>query len=197
MNVKNRLLFFLTLSVGAVFLGWVVLANLHEYHNEWNQIRGTFFTNVHNWKTTTGRIQISEVYSETAGYRLVPFTTYRYRIRYTFQAGDRSYVSQRVSFASDGFPVRKDATLYNYLYPAGATIIVYYDPANPELSVLDPEKTADNLEAVGFLLLYAAGIGSALAVIALHGMRKGKPPAGSAHRHAEEPAPGASALPGP
>jgi hypothetical protein len=174
MPLKFRLMFFMTLFAGVLFLGWVVFANPHEFENGWSQIRGTFLTNVRDLKTTTGGIQVSDVYSETLSYRVVPFTKYRYRIRYTFQAGGRSYDSRQVTFASDGFPAKKDATLYNYLYPAGATVIVYYDPAHPEFAVLNPTKTADDLEAVGYLLLYAAGIVSALAGILLLGARNRK-----------------------
>ena len=182
LGLKFRLLFFLTFAAGTAFLGWIIATNRHEFANEWTQIRGTYLTNTQNLKTTTGEIQISDVYSEQVGYRIAPFTKYRYRILYTYQAGDRSFFSRQVAFASDGFTVRKDATLYNYLYPAGATVIVYYDPAHPEFAVLNPTKTADDLEAVGYLLLYAAGIVSALAGILLLGRRNRRTKTGPAQR---------------
>jgi hypothetical protein len=64
-------------------------------------------------------------------------TTYTPKWQYTFQAGGYEYTSQRVSYgAVKGYGRRKKAQEELDKYPANSRVPVYYDPNDPNESVL-------------------------------------------------------------
>lgn len=71
-------------------------------------------------------------------------------IAYTFCVGERTFRSSCVSFTakSDRLPAKEKLVAK---YPVGQRVVVYFDPTNPQRSVLEREQTA------GWLALTAAG----------------------------------------
>lgn len=68
-------------------------------------------------------------------------------VQYTYEVNGHSYCSSRISFgdSSKGFLwgnnsvyKREEIAQYFYRYPKNASVKVYYNPADPEMAVLEP-----------------------------------------------------------
>jgi hypothetical protein len=81
-----------------------------------------------NWPTATATI--------TAAKRVKRMFRAQPRLAYTYAVGDKSYTSQRLSFAGGVLPRETDAVLARY--PVGASAPIRYSPAQPAEAVLEP-----------------------------------------------------------
>ena len=86
--------------------------------------------------------------------------TIRPRIRYRYTVGDRQLVGWRVSYSGYGTS-RRAMRAYIAEYPQDGVVKVYYDPENPERSVLSNTRSSD------WFLWSAAGVGFCLGSIVL------------------------------
>jgi hypothetical protein len=81
-------------------------------------------------------------------------------IRYEYLADAKSREGNTVTFS--GFSLDLD-TLEAYVrkYPQGASVRVYYDPVQPDVSVLEPGVEAKNflIGSLVLIVLFGAGIG--------------------------------------
>ena len=111
------------------------------------------------WPTAAGTVIETELTSRTETYRqqdrIETHTVYAPRVRYAYEVEGRRYEGERIRFGT----YRESETAARAIldrYPAGASVEVHYDPANPAAATLET-KTAN----IGMLLF---------AVIALLGL---------------------------
>ena len=101
-----------------------------------------------NWPAAQGTIISSEIQeSEDSD----SGTVYGARVRYTYRVDNIDYSGSKVSFVDIS---ASDSSIANRVvarYPAGRSVAVYYDPAQPKTAVLETGVSAN------FLLLYAIG----------------------------------------
>ena len=97
-----------------------------------------------SWPGTAGKITESRLEREAhdAGSTV--------RIAYTYAVGERSFQSSCVSFTpkSDHLPAKEELVAR---YPVERSVTVYFDPSNPQRSVLERQQSA------GWLALAAGG----------------------------------------
>lgn len=116
---------FLLIGLGIIFSGWLT-------YRKSNQAAG--------WIPASGKVITSEV-RRTSGSDLKFFA----HIVYQFMAGGMEYISRNVTFAQlmGILDTAKPAALEKVKkFPAGSMVTVYYDPENPNRSVL--EKGGDS-----------------------------------------------------
>jgi hypothetical protein len=84
-------------------------------------------------------------------------TALHYRIGYEYQVNEEPYWSDCVNYGFTGSNDGNFATAYVAKYPAGTQVVVYYDPLDPQRSVLEPDvKEYDSfLLAILFLIFEA------------------------------------------
>ena len=80
------------------------------------------------WPTTEGTITKVERFKRF--FRWLP------RVAYTYSVGEKSYVSERISFAAGYRPKEVDEVLSRYT--VGQIVPVYYPPEKPTEAVLQP-----------------------------------------------------------
>lgn len=90
-------------------------------------------------------------------------------IRFRYEVNGRSYESTTLSLGGKTFGGRGDMSAYVSKYPRGATVEVYYDPADPSVAILD--RTVDS---VAYPLLVGAGFILAGLAISAYGFRVGQ-----------------------
>jgi hypothetical protein len=108
-------------GITGVFVGWASLA----------LVRSVMAS---HWPTAPGEVLISRVESHPGK----GGATYEPYIRYRYPVGDRKYVNDRCDFlggsASDGNYAERLVAAH----PQGSAVAVYYNPADPNSSVLTP-----------------------------------------------------------
>jgi len=90
-------------------------------------------------------------------------TTKKYRadIQYTYRVGQRDLAAAAITLGwAPLYGLARDAEAVVARYPAGAEVDVYYDPANPELCVLEPNSRGGVLAPLIFAMIF--GVGSAI-----------------------------------
>ncbi len=102
------------------------------------------------WPETPGQILSSDARSTR-----IPFRSYAPFVRYTYTVDGQAYTGDTLAFVRDGVGAawagRKVAQ-----YPPGREVMVYYDPANPAVAVLEPGATpAGLLSAFGGYGIFA------------------------------------------
>lgn len=116
------------------------------------------------WPQATGRITKSTVATRHErpfgrAMRVINFP----EVEYEFSADGRKYTGQRIAIGDDSGGAHIEATLARY--PVGASVTVYYDPADPEDCVLDRKgpslappqgcgTTSASLAAIGFSIYW-------------------------------------------
>ncbi|MGC1376233.1 MAG: DUF3592 domain-containing protein [Anaerolineales bacterium] len=108
-----------------------------------------------NWPTTQGKVVSSN--TQACHNRLAP-DDYETKISYQFSISGKLYTSSDVSFPGDQYMGCGHAQEIAAQYPVGKSVIVYYDPMNPQDSVLHPGGS-DFIGIAGFLLFFVSGIG--------------------------------------
>lgn len=132
--------------IGAgVFAGILLLATVVKLREVWR---------CRNWLTTSGRIVTSKVESrpctgvgEKAGTMgNFPLVTFEYTVR------GRLFQGSRISVGEQAADVGVESMLDKY--PQGAEVDVYYNPDDPEESVLERDLPPDFAKAIGGLLFF-------------------------------------------
>ncbi len=101
------------------------------------------------WPKKIGQIKVAEMKVDSDR----DSVTYRAEVRCDFLFGGRVYSSNKVSFGQYSSSNPKHARKILYNYPLGAYIEVYYDPMNPNISVLEP-----GVPLSGYMMLIIGGI---------------------------------------
>ncbi len=139
--------------------------SVHSLYSNRYEVQWTYFNDAKSFSKVEGTILRAEIgYGQesesTIGDDLsIPQPYYFLEIQYSFSANNIEYKSNRIAFAEIRFSNREAAKLYLSNYPAGGGVHVYYDPAHPEISVLDPQRNRSfMLEFIGVSLLPALGV---------------------------------------
>ncbi len=98
----------------------------------WHDFRGSHLLRRNSLAQTQGIVVTS---------RLRPSDVRHYEIVYEFAVDRRRYRSDEVTFAHTGSRNQKFALDYVQRYPVGMAVTVFYDPADPGFSVLEPSST--------------------------------------------------------
>lgn len=146
----------LRVAVGLVF---ALVPLLWGLRGEWRVLRS------HGWPAVEGRVTESSVFDDTrrtknpAAKRTTSTETALYvpQVFYTFTVEGRSYSGSRISFTDDRTSDYTAAQTLVAHYPAQSSVTVYYDPADPELSVLERRGGGPNRIAIAVGL----GLGAA------------------------------------
>ena len=111
------------------------------------------------WPHAPGTVQLSELQREE---QRDGSLMYRAHVVYTYRVDGRDYVGERLRFGSEASlsPVRDRAEQRVAVYRPGMPVTVYYDPASPAESVLEPGARVDAyaLLALGVVCVLAGGI---------------------------------------
>lgn len=105
-----------------------------------------------SWPGAPGIIvasEMSEHYDSDSG------TTYSADIAYTFQVAATSYRGDQIKIGEVSTSDADDARHWLNKYPVGAEVLVYYDPAKPGESVLEPGVHASTFFLPGFGFVFA------------------------------------------
>ena len=120
-----------------------------------------------NWLSTNGKILSSDLDAQIStdddGYQT---TTYLAKVFFTYEVNGNSYESDRVNFdyGMRTSNVRKPQSVVEQ-YPTGSDVTVYYDPENPQQSVL--EKRVNGTFTTILVSAVFIAIGVVLAVTSL------------------------------
>lgn len=137
---------FFVIGVALAAWGWTVLQNARASAE---------------WPTAVGVITGAELdhSSDEDGDSWQPRVSYRYL------AEDVQRTGVTIKFGENSYDSRRTAEEILARYPVGRPVAVYYDPADPETSVLEPGVTAGS-----YILLAVGSIFVVLSVIALPAM---------------------------
>jgi uncharacterized protein DUF3592 len=123
---------------------WLVLTN-------WQEIKGSFFSDLATFRSAEGKIVSSSTYTSTRNRK----TYYHYSIEYEYVVNGKNYRSDEITF-NDNYSIDQEfAQTYISNYPVGKKVTVYYDPHDPSFSVLEPEKNGDSALDLLFLAISA------------------------------------------
>jgi hypothetical protein len=122
------------------------------------------------WSTAVGRI----VRSDTEAHRHqfageATTVTTNPRVEYEFSVGGRTWRGDRISIGADTGGANTEATLRRY--PVGATVSIYYDPANPGNCVLEREVPKGFGKGLVILVAICAAIAVGIYYLATNGPR--------------------------
>lgn len=104
-----------------------------------------------SWPTTEGEIAHSAVLFQTDTSNTGSASTYKADIVYRYKVHGRSYSSSKIAFLDLATSSTNRAQNLVDRYPDNSTVQVYYNPANPAESVLEPG------DASGITFLYLVG----------------------------------------
>lgn len=92
-----------------------------------------------NWPHVQGKISESEVRSHTSrNSNGRTSTSYSVELKYTYTVDDEEYIGDRLRFGEMNSNKRRDANAKAKTFAAGKKIKVFYDPEEPQESVLEP-----------------------------------------------------------
>ena len=131
---------------GLSFWGWTILQDARASAS---------------WPTAEGIVNSSEVDRSTDG---EGGTSYSPEISYQYLVNDLNYTNNTIKFGENSYSSRRKAEEIAAAYPVGRQVAVYYDPLEPDKSVLEPGVTAGSYIVLGIGVLF---IGIALIVAPL------------------------------
>lgn len=118
-----------------VILPVLMLAGFGYFLYKRNQQSMAYRQSTQTWLSTTGTVLMSSVQSRTSGrsHSIFPVVVYQYSVN------GKNYQSQTIKAGEQFLNVRVigQAQATVALYPIGANVTVYYNPANPAESVLE------------------------------------------------------------
>ena len=91
------------------------------------------------WASVPARIETSRLVRNHDCNRM---PGYHCRVRYEFAIGEQDYVGDTISFGGFRYFTHRVAESLQQRYRVGASVMAYYKPTDPELSVLRPGFTA-------------------------------------------------------
>jgi hypothetical protein len=122
-------------AVCSVIIPILVIGGIGYFLHRRNQQSMAYRQSTQTWLNTTGTILMSSVQSSHSGrsYSTYPVVVYSYAVN------GQSYQSQRIKageqFLNARIAGQAQATVARY--PIGASVTVYYNPANPAESALE------------------------------------------------------------
>ena len=125
----------LVITVCATVIPIVVIGGIGYFLYKRNQQSVAYRQSTQNWVSTTGTVLMSSVQSKHTGrsHTLYPVVVYVYAVN------GQSYQSQRIKAGEQFLNVRVSGQAHATVarYPIGATVTVYYNPANPSECALE------------------------------------------------------------
>lgn len=92
-----------------------------------------------SWPIAQGKIERSIVKASSGSFRNGSLrTTFRAEVDYRFTVDSLSFLGHRWTFGDYGSSDRSHAEDIAAKYPQGSSVVVHYDPNDPEESVIDP-----------------------------------------------------------
>jgi len=123
------------ITVCATVIPIVVIGGIGYFLYKRNQQSVAYRQSTQNWVSTTGTVLMSSVQSKHTGrsHTLYPVVVYVYAVN------GQSYQSQRIKAGEQFLNVRVSGQAHATVarYPIGATVTVYYNPANPSECALE------------------------------------------------------------
>ena len=111
------------------------------------------------WAQASGRIDGVDVevtknasYDSNSGTDIVT-NSYEPRVAYSYETGGKVFVGSRIAFGRMQFRSEKPARARVAAWKAGDSVIVNYDPADPQTSVLDRDTKAPAVSMVTMAML--------------------------------------------
>ena len=106
------------------------------------------------WSTTSGTIIESSVHQSTTGDFDGPATYYA-KISYAYQVIGQAYQGRNIHIGASSTVPHSKAQAIASRYPVGASVTVYYDPANPADAVLERTAPANTVVLIlGIIFLF-------------------------------------------
>ena len=125
-----------------------------------------------DWPTAPGTVIKSGVGTIARGRR----TDYVPAVDYTYTVGTAAHTGHRVHFTAFDRRAYDDAAAIAARYPVGATVVVHYDPQQPDESVLEPGAPTVNWQrkvvGVALVALSLAAIAIVIEVLGARRRRK-------------------------
>jgi hypothetical protein len=112
-----------------------------------------------DWPSTSGTVESAAVAVQPESNERKLFGA---RVRYRYEVGGRTLTGERISFESGPSPNRGLADAIVQRYAPGTPVRVFYDPTQPERSVLEPggsDLVPWLLRGAGILLALAGAWG--------------------------------------
>jgi len=127
---------FLAIGFGLSFWGWNILQNAKASSS---------------WPTAEGMVTSSEVarVSDADG-----GVTYSPELTYEYSTSNTAYEGHTIKFGENSYSSRRKAEGIASGYPIGKKVIVYYDPQDPERSVLEPGVSGGSYIVLGIGILF-------------------------------------------
>jgi hypothetical protein len=93
------------------------------------------------WPATSGRVIESEIETRSSsshrhGKASRRDTDYSVGVRYSYEVAGQKFEGQRLRYGNESHDKQSSAKQEQSLYPAGKEVQVFYDPGNPQSSVL-------------------------------------------------------------
>lgn len=137
-SIRDTLIFF---TVGSVILGfglWMIRWRLRA----------------RSWQMVAGRLLSKDIVSDEAG----GDTSYKAVARYQYVGAGRELTGDRLRFDGQGGSKRVDAKrLYDALPETGHAVNVWFDPTQPDQSVLDPRLRLSTYGVALFGAIFVLG----------------------------------------
>lgn len=107
------------------------------------------------WPEVAGTIVSSNI-SHHLGGKGTPYSSPD--IAYSYQVGPTLYIGDNIAYAPLSSSNTRKVSQVTGRYPVGRVVTVYYDPSNPQESVLEPGATTDSWTKViaGIIFLIIA-----------------------------------------
>ena len=151
-SLAGKIGFWVLILVGMIAFNMVALSMMKGWDSKsWSSTNGTIVSS--KVKTITTRSTSTSTTPRKKRTRYFP------EIHYKYQVDGKEYSGDRLAFGFSNRPKEESKNIVER-YPAGAHVPVYYDPDNPEESVLEPGVYALNwlgivfgIGAIGFAYL--------------------------------------------
>ena len=122
---------FLLVGLGLTYWGWNILQDARASAS---------------WPTAEGVVTRSEVTRSTDS---DGGDSYSPEITYTYTVNNEQLANKTIKFGENSYSSRKKAEGIANSYPVGKNVTVYYDPQQPEKSVLEPGVSAGSYIVIG------------------------------------------------
>jgi hypothetical protein len=136
LSALGMLAIFGLIGGGLAFWGWNILQDARASAS---------------WPTADGIVSSSEVDHSTdaeGGDSYSPEVDYQYTI------DGQNHINDTIKFGENSYNSRRRAEEITATYPVGRQVTVYYDPEQPDKSVLEPGVTAGSYIVLGIGVLF-------------------------------------------
>ena len=127
--------FNITMFIGiglALYAGWFGVRSLITYSRNKKTVKES-----QSWHEGKARVIFSNIDIEITYDEDGEMASYVPKVQYVFQVGGQTYQGNQVSFGNPNYALQKKAQEVIAQYQLGSEVRVYYNPFNPEESVLE------------------------------------------------------------